>query len=91
MRPDLRRLFVSNQPHPIIIIIIIIITTTIIIISINIRISSIAVSFEVPMVVNTKVTVIWYVASYSLVNSCRSLEETATFFSEVTVEESQIH
>jgi len=62
----------------------------IIIINISIRISSIAVRFEVPMVVNTKVTVIWYVASYSSVNSCRSLEETATFFSNVTVEESQI-
>jgi len=38
------------------------------------------------MMVNTKVTVMWYVTSYSLVNRCRSSEETTTFFSKLTVE-----
>ena len=42
------------------------------------------------MVVNTKVTVIWYVTPYSLVNRRRSLEEPATFFSKLTVEEIHI-
>jgi hypothetical protein len=90
LRPDLRRLFESNQPHPIIIIIIIIIIITIIINCSRNIISSIVMRFEMPMVVNTNVTVIWYVTPYSLVNRRRSLEETATFFSTVNVEESQI-